>query len=199
MENRSHALPPDRSAVVLLILDMISDFRFPDGAEVARAARRIAPRIRKLRERATAAGIATIYVNDNPGRWRSDLTELMQHCTGSKARGRDIVELLAPRAADYFVLKPRHSAFYATPLEVLLNHLSARCLIVTGVSSHQCVLFTANDAHVRNYEIIVPSDCIGSPGAGQTRFALKYFDSVLGARVARAAALRLPALAKRKR
>ncbi len=196
MENRSHALPPDRSAAVLLILDMISDFRFPDGAAVARAARRIAPSIRKLRERATAAGIATIYVNDNLGRWRSDSTELMKRCTGSRARGRDIVEQLAPRATDYFILKPRHSAFYATPLEVLLNHLGARCLIVTGVSSHQCVLFTANDAHVRNYEIVVPSDCIGSPDNGQTRFALKYFDSVLGARVARAGRLRLSALTR---
>jgi nicotinamidase-related amidase len=193
MENRSHALPPDRSKAVLLILDMISDFRFPDGADVARAARRIAPRIRRLRDRAERAGIATVYVNDNAGRWRSDLTELMKRCTSSRARGRDIVEMLAPRAKDYFVLKPRHSAFYATPLEVLLSHLGARRLIVTGVSSHQCVLFTANDAHVRNYELIVPEDCIGSPVAGQTRFALKYFADVLGATVVASAKLRLSA------
>jgi isochorismate hydrolase len=184
-------MTPDRSGTVLLILDMISDFRFPDGLEVARAARRIAPHIRQLRERVTEARLATVYVNDNLGRWRSDVRGLVERCKGSGSRGREVVEMLAPRPRDYFVFKPRHSAFYATPVEVLLRHLRAQRLIITGVSSHQCVLFTANDAHVREFELVVPSDCIGSPERGETRFALEYFESVLGAKVAPAARLRL--------
>jgi nicotinamidase-related amidase len=189
-----HGMPADHSTVALIVLDMISDFRFPDGPKVERAARRIVPRIAALKERAREAGIATLYVNDNPGRWRSDRAELLKRCLAPDAAGADIVKRLLPAPSDYFILKPRHSAFYATPLEVLLSHLGTKRLILTGVSSHQCVLFTATDAHVRNFELIIPSDCVAGPTPGDTRFALKYFTSVLGARVANSRALRLGAL-----
>jgi nicotinamidase-related amidase len=189
-----HGLIPDHSVAVLLVLDMISDFRFPDGPRVQRAARRIAPRIAKLKRRAREAGIACIYVNDDPGRWRSDSAGLIRRCLEPRAAGSDIVRLLRPEESDYFILKPRHSAFYASPLEVLLMHLGARRLILTGVSSHQCVLFTANDAHVRNFEIIVPRDCVAGPATRDTQFALRYFGSVLGARISSSDALRLKTL-----
>jgi nicotinamidase-related amidase len=187
-------LSPDRSRAVLLVLDMISDFRFPDGPAVRRAARRIAPRIAALKRRAQKAGIACIYANDNPGRWRSDSAELIRQCLDPQAPGRDVVRLIRPEQRDYLILKPRHSAFYGSPLEVLLMHLGARRLILTGVSSHQCVLFTANDAHIRNFDIIVPRDCIAGPTPRDTRFALRYFASVLKARVTSSGLIRLQAL-----
>jgi len=196
MKNPYHGLPPDRSASVLIILDMISDYRFPDGAQVLRAARRIAPRIRALRERMRAAHLATLYVNDNLGRWRSDMRQLIEHCAAPTAKGADVTDMLAPHPLDYFILKPRHSAFYATPLEALLDHLRARRLILTGVSSHQCVMFTANDAHVRNFELLIPRDCIAAPTTADTRFALKYFSSVLDANTTASSSLRLTALLK---
>lgn len=191
MRTQFQGLTPERSRTVLLVLDMISDFSFPGGPEVQRAARRIAPRIAKLKRRAKRAGIACIYANDNPGRWRSDSAELIRQCLEPRAAGREVVRLLRPEERDYFILKPRHSAFYASPLEVLLIHLGARRLILTGVSSHQCVLFTANDAHIRNFEIIVPRDCIAGPTRRDTQFALRYFASVLRARVTSSALLRL--------
>ena len=194
MSTQMHGFLPDRANAVLLVLDMISDFQFPDGLQVRRAARRIALQISGLKKRAKAAGIACVYVNDNPGRWRSDSHALIAHCAARRARGADIVERLRPEDSDYFILKPRHSAFYATPLEVLLTHLGARRLILTGVSSHQCVLFTANDAHVRNFEIIVPSDCVAGPTPADTRFSLHYFRDVLGARVTHSSKLRPVAL-----
>jgi nicotinamidase-related amidase len=122
MRNQLPGLLRERSPAVLLILDMISDFDFPDGAAVARAARRIAPAIARLKARAAAR------------------------------------------------------------------------LILTGVSSQQCVLFTATDAHVRNYEVAVPSDCIAGPSPRDTRFALRYFAEVVGAKVAPAGRLALPRL-----
>jgi nicotinamidase-related amidase len=191
MKKQQHGLLPDHSPTVLLILDMMSDFRFPEGAQVLRAARRIAPSIAHLREKARAAGVATCYVNDNPGRWRSNLSALLDHVTSEKARGREVCSQIAPAATDYVVLKPRHSAFYATPLEALLQHLGTTRLILTGVSSHQCVLFTANDAHVRNYELLVPADCVGAASSGDTRFALRYFKSVLDADTRPSRSLRL--------
>lgn len=191
MPGTQHGLAPDRSSTVVLILDMISDYRFPQAGPVLRAAKTIAPRIARLKARAHAAGLAVCYVNDNPGRWRSDLTALLADTLSPRARGADVVELLKPGPKDYFVLKPRHSAFYATPLDALLSHWHARRLILTGVSSHQCVLFTANDAHVRNFEIVVPRDCIGAPSAADTRFAVKYFKTVLKADTALSSRLRL--------
>jgi nicotinamidase-related amidase len=186
-----HGLDPDRSSTALLILDMISDFRFPEGAQAARAALRIAPEVARLRKRVHDAGYAVIYVNDNPGRWRSDGAALIRNALSKRSLGAEVASMLKPGEDDYFILKPRHSAFYATPLELLLEHMGARRLILAGVSSHQCVLFTATDAHVRNFELVVPTDCVASPSAAQTRFALKYFHEALRARVGPLSSLRL--------
>jgi len=198
MRKQEHGLTPDRSSAALLILDVLSDFRFPDGAAVMRAARRIVHPLARLRERAHRAGMAVIYVNDNPGRWRSDLPSLLERCTGPRARGPKVIAQIAPSPTDYVILKPRHSAFYATPLEVLLTHLGTRRLILTGLSSHQCVLFTANDAHVRNFELSVPRDCIGAPAVADTRFALRYFESVLGADTRASTRLRMSVLQQKR-
>lgn len=180
-----------RSPTVLLILDMISDFDFPQGGEVLRAAQRIAPRIAALKRRAVLAGIPAVYVNDNLGRWRSDTTALVARCVDEAARGCEVVQQIAPTADDFVLLKPKHSGFYATPLAALLEAAQARRLILTGLSAHQCILFTANDAYVREFELCVPADCVGAPERGQTRFALKYFSSVLGADIRPSSRLRL--------
>lgn len=194
-----HGLAPDRSATVLLILDMISDFRFPEGAQAARAALRIAPCIAKLKQRVRNAGYAVLYVNDNPGKWRSDGPALVRSALSGRGPGAEVAAMLKPGDDDYFILKPRHSAFYATPLELLLEHLGTRRLILAGVSSHQCVLFTATDAHVRDFELVVPSDCVASPSSAQTRFALKYFRDALNAKVGPLSSLRLSATSRRER
>jgi len=180
--NRS-GLPNERSSTVLLILDMVSRFDFPDGEATARAARRIAPHIARLKERIRAAHFQVIYVNDNPGRWRSDAPALLREAAAPDSRGAAVLEALRPAKEDYFILKPRHSAFFATPLATILEALDTRRVILTGVSSHQCVLFTANDAHVRQFELVVPSDCIGAPSATDTRLAISYFRRALGAAV----------------
>jgi nicotinamidase-related amidase len=180
---KSSGLPSGSSTTVLLILDMISRFEFPDGAATARAATRIAPRIARLKARVRGQGFAVLYVNDNPGRWRSDGPALIADAAADDSRGRAVMQVLQPSAEDYLILKPRHSAFFATPLEVLLENMNAKRLILTGVSSHQCVLFTANAAHVRNYELIIPSDCVGAPTVSQNRLALAYFKRALNARV----------------
>jgi len=181
----------DKSARVLVILDMISDFNFPDGAAVLQAARRIAPRIAALKARALCAHVPIIYVNDNLGRWRSDIQSILAHCQDPSARGRDVVRQIAPGASDFVLLKPKHSGFYATPLAALLEECGARELILTGISAHQCVLFTANDAHLRELKLIVPSDCVASAKREQSRFALRYFKSVLGAQTSQGSRLRL--------
>jgi nicotinamidase-related amidase len=180
-----------RARTILLILDMISDFDYPDGEAVLKAARRIAPRIAALKVRAAKARIPTIYVNDNLGRWRSDLSWIVSHCSGQEALGCDVVRQIAPAERDFVLLKPKHSGFYATPLSALLETARAKRLIITGVSAHQCILFTANDAHLREFELAIPADCVGAPDQRQSRFALRYFSSVLNADVRPSARLPL--------
>ena len=176
-----HGAAPDEARDALLILDMISSFEFEDGARMFKRALPVANRIARLRDRATAAHVPVIYVNDNEGRWRSDFRGQFEASVRNGSRGAPIAILLRPRAHDYFILKPKHSGFYATPLGTLLEHLGARRLILTGISSHQCVLFTANDAYVRDFKLVVPPDCIAAEDTTMEKLARQYFRSVLGA------------------
>ena len=119
-------------------------------------------KILRLKERAKKAGIPVVHVNDNFGRWQSDFRRQVQHCMRGNSRGHEIVKLLRPEEDDYFVLKPKHSGFFSTTLETLLRYLGSETLIVTGIAGNFCVLFTANDAYMRDYDLIIPSDCTAS-------------------------------------
>jgi nicotinamidase-related amidase len=186
-----HGSAPDDAAVALLVIDMINGFDFPGGARLLRHTRPIAPRIRALAARARRAGIPVVYVNDNFGRWRSDFRAVIAHCLGPRMPGRAVVRALRPHREDYFVLKPRHSGFYSTTLSLLLEHLSARTLILTGVTTDMCVLFTAQDAHVRGYRLVVPADCTASLAAQDTRRALALMRNAMRAVTTRSGLLNL--------
>jgi len=136
-----HGNAPDKSNVALLLIDMISDFEFEDGEKLYKHALPMARRLADLKKKAKKAGVPVIYVNDNFGKWQSNFKFLLDHALDQKVRGSKIAELLKPEESDYFVLKPKHSGFYSTTLEVLLEHLKSKILIITGV--------TANDAYVR--------------------------------------------------
>lgn len=179
-----------KAGTALLILDMISDYCYPDGERIVRSARKAAPNIARLRERAHAARIPVIYVNDTAGKWESDQKAFIDRCMQPESRGREIVQLLAPAPEDYFMFKPRHSAFFGTPLHTLLQRLKIGRLIATGTTSHQCVLFTAMDAHVREFEMIIPSDCLGAGAAADTKHALYIFSHALMAKVTTSRQLR---------
>lgn len=164
---------PDSSPVALLLIDVITDFDFPRGEELYNCASPIASRVAKLKERAGAAGVPVIYVNDNFGRWRSNMHQLIETSVAEGSRGRSFVKQLAPGTHDYFVLKPKHSGFYQTPLEILLKHLGAERLILTGLSTNSCVLFTANDAYMRDLQLVVPPDCVAACSAKEHESALE--------------------------
>lgn len=165
------------SDTALLIVDMISDWQFPDAERLLPGARTIAPRIAALKGRCRAAGVPVIYANDNRGRWRSDFRRVVQ---GSlDARGADITRVLMPDDDDYFLLKPKHSAFFCTPLELLLEDLKVRRLLLTGVASDQCIAITADDARMRNYDVVAPADCIATQGEERQARALAHFEEAL--------------------
>ena len=187
---RSH----EESSVALLLIDVMNGFDFEGSEGLVEGARRAAPRILALRERAHADGVPVIYVNDNFGQWRSDFRATVAACSDSRMPGHAVTRLLTPTERDYFVLKPRHSAFYCTALEVLLARVKARTLVITGFATNICVLFTANDAHMRGYEVVVPADCTASNTEALTRYALEQMRAVSGACTDDSLALDLGAL-----
>lgn len=174
-----HGSAPDKSETALLIVDVINDLDFPEANQLLSYARAMARRLAKLKARAKKAGIPVIYVNDNFGRWRSDFRRQVEHCRKGKAR--EIVDLLRPAEDDYFVLKPKHSGFFSSALETLLRYLGAKALIITGIAGNYCVLFTANDAYMRDYELTIPSDCTVSNSAKENREALNLMRKYLKA------------------
>lgn len=174
-----HGSAPDKCETALLIVDVINDFNFPEANQLMRYAPAMARKVAKLKERAKRAGVPILYVNDNFGRWRSDLQSLVEHCREGKAR--EIVDLLRPDKDDYFVLKPKHSGFFSSTLETLLRYLGVKKLIITGIAGNYCVLFTANDAYMRDYQLAVPSDCTASNTAAENRQALKLMKNYLKA------------------
>ena len=172
---------PDQSSVALLLIDVINEFAFPEAPELLRRARPMAHALRRLKRRAKASGVPVIYVNDNFGRWRFDFDAVVERCVRDESPGHAIARLLVPEPDDYFVLKPKHSGFYASSLGVLLDYLGAKRLILTGLTTSQCVLFTAADAHMRDFELLVPRDCVAAPDAGQHRHALAFMESFFSA------------------
>ncbi|MDX2081709.1 MAG: isochorismatase family cysteine hydrolase [Terrimicrobiaceae bacterium] len=172
--------PPGGKSVLILI-DVINDLDFPQGRALLRHAMPAARRIVTLKKRARAAGIPVVYVNDNFGRWRSDFRHQVEYCLRESCLGRHIAAMLAPEESDYFVLKPKHSAFFQTSLDILLEHLGAQRLILTGFAGNICVLYTANDAYMRDYQIVVPRDAIASESAGLNTQALTQMKRYLRA------------------
>jgi nicotinamidase-related amidase len=189
-----HGNVPDTSPVALLIVDMINDLEFPGGDTLAEQIMPVAHAIKNLRDLANARGIPTIYVNDNFGRWKSDQTAVIERCLDHEVRGRPSVQLIAPEPDDYFVLKPKHSGFYSTTLDTLLSYLKATTLIITGIAGNSCVLFTANDAFMRDYQLLVPSDCVASIDPADNAYALRQMRDVLHADIAPSSDLDLEAI-----
>src|SRR5262249_20684930 len=96
-------------------------------------------------------------------------------------RGRPIAELLRPEEEDYFVLKPKHSGFFSTTLDTLLDYLQTKVVILTGIAANICVLFTANDAYMRDLHLVVPADCVVSNTEEENAHALDQMHLILKA------------------
>jgi nicotinamidase-related amidase len=179
-----HGNVPESADAALLLIDVINDMEFPGGEQLVPHAVAAAGQIAALKRRCKEAGIPTLYVNDNFGRWQSDFNKIVAHVIDDETRGRPIAEQLRPdEEEDYFVLKPKHSGFFSTTLDTLLDYLGAKTLILTGFTADNCVLFTANDAYMRDFHLLVPSDCVASLDPAENAHALAHMQRVLKADV----------------
>jgi nicotinamidase-related amidase len=176
-----HGNVPDKSSVALLLIDVINDLEFEGGEELLRHALPMSKSLAELKQRAKDAGVPVVYVNDNFGKWQSDFKRILEHCLNEDVRGRSFVEALKPDEDDYFVLKPKHSGFFSTTLDILLNYLGAHTLVLTGLTGDICVLFTAHDAYMRDFNLVVPSDCIASQDTRDNEYTLRKLAGLMDA------------------
>ncbi|MFL6337008.1 MAG: cysteine hydrolase family protein [Pyrinomonadaceae bacterium] len=176
-----HGNVPDKSNVALLLIDVINDLEFESGEQLLRHARPMAERLAVLKRRAKEAGVPVIYVNDNFGKWQSDFKKILEHVLKEDVRGRPLAETLRPEEDDYFVLKPKHSGFFSTTLDILLDYLQAKTLVLTGLTGDICVLFTAHDAYMRDFNLVIPADCIASNDPRENEYTLKKMESLMDA------------------
>ena len=178
--------------MALLVIDMISTWDFEGAEKIVAAAGAIAPHIGALKRRCVRAGVPVVYVNDNRGRWRSEFSELVRISIEESRTGAAIAKHLQPGDGDYSVLKPKHSAFYATPLDLLLRHLRVNRLLITGVASDQCIVMSAAEARMRDYDVVVPRDCIADQTPARTARALRHLADAHGIETTPSARVRLP-------
>ncbi len=183
----------------LLLIDVINDMAFEGSSALIAQAEVMSRRLADLKRRATRAGVPVIYINDNFGQWRSDFRRTVAHCTAKTSPGHVVSRRLKPTARDYFVLKPKHSGFFDTTLDTLLEELRIRRLILAGVAGNICVLFTANDAHMREYKLFAPEDCIVSNTPEENAFALRQIRTVLNGKVTPSARLTFRSVGKRRK
>lgn len=189
-------MPPTRShfpksATALLVVDAINPFDFPGGQRLAREAFKTARVIARLAVRARKAGVPVVFVNDNLGRWRSDARALIEYCLQLGGPGARVVDTLRPAAIDFVVLKSTLSGFHQTPLEAMLRQGNVKTTVVTGFVTGNCVLFTAAEAYMRNFKLIVPRDCVVDQSGEEQQGALKKMRGVLKASTPLASAVRL--------
>lgn len=171
------------SPTVLLLVDFINPLDFDGADALAPSALAAARATDRLRREAARSGVQTLYANDNYGLWRSDFKAVLARCRARRGAAAEIAERLLPRRGDLTILKPRHSAFYATPLDLLLRQLRCKRLVIAGIAADNCVLFSAMDAYLRGYALWVPQDCVAAEGDDAKAGALAHMRRVLKASV----------------
>lgn len=165
----------------LLIIDMINDFRFSHGSTLSAKTTVIAENIKLLKQQCRKESIPIIYINDHYNLWKADLETIITYC--SNEYSKPIIEKVKPTKDDYFLIKPKHSAFYETALHTLLTQLKVKNIILTGIAGNICVLFTANDAYMREYTILVPENSVASVAEEDNQYALRMMENVLDAKI----------------
>ena len=164
---------------VLVLIDFINPLDFPGADKLAEPAVRAARATLRLRDRLGQGKVAVVYANDNYGVWQSDFHSLVSQCIGRRDASGQIARMLSPRPTDLTLLKPRHSAFFGSPLELLVDEMGAKELILCGLAADMCVQMTAADAFLRNYQVFVPADCTAAETPKAKAAALKYMKDIL--------------------
>jgi nicotinamidase-related amidase len=170
----------------LLIVDVFQDFEHEDGDSLLRSFRARQPALVRALGDARASGVPVVYANDSHGVWDGDAPRLVR--TAAEGRGGSLLQALAPREGDRFVVKPRYSAFDHTPLEIILRHLDIERILLAGAATEMCVIQTAIDAKEEGFKVTILADACATADESIEQLAFEYAEKVVGAFVERAGA-----------
>ena len=169
------------SRSALVVVDMITAYDHEDAEVLVRSARETVPRVAELVRRADAEDTPVVYVNDNFGSWRSNRDDLVAEAL--RGNHPELVEPIAPGPESLFVVKARHSIFYQTPLEYLLQQEGIDRLVLAGQVTEQCVLYSALDAHIRHLRVCIPGDAVAHIDPDLADAALRMMARNMGAEI----------------
>lgn len=167
-----------KSTTALIIIDMLNDFVLKDSPLEVPKARQIIRNIKKRIARAAREHIPVIYVCDKHRKDDPEFKVWPKHAVNGSP-GAEIISELKPRSRDYIIDKTTYSAFYRTKLEKLLKKLGTKKIIIAGLVTEICVLYTAVEACMRGYEVEVPEDCVAGLSDADHRFALRQINRYL--------------------
>jgi nicotinamidase-related amidase len=167
----------------LLLVDVINDFRHEDGDALLASFRHRHPWLVRAIAEAREREIPILYANDNDGVWDGDSRRLVRGAI--EGRGGELVEQIAPREGDRFVVKPRYSAFDSTPLDLILESLRIERIQLAGTATEMCVAQTAIDARELGYKVTVLAEACACVDRRLEAVALEYLEAVTGTIVAR--------------
>ena len=159
------------SRAALIVVDMLNRYEHGDAEPLKESVRATLPQLADLIGRARSAGAAVVYVNDNHGDWTAGRRALSQWALD----GADpsLVEPIVPDGDTPFLVKARHSVFYATQLEYMLRQDGVDHLVLAGQVTEQCILYSALDAYIRHFRVTVPRDAVAHIHADLADAALK--------------------------
>jgi nicotinamidase-related amidase len=167
----------------LLLVDVVKDFEHEDGERLLASFRDRHPALLAALREARATGLMVVYANDSDEPWDSDAPGLVRRALGG--RGGDLVAAVAPLPGETVVLKPRYSAFDATPLASLLEEAGVGRLLLAGTATEMCVFQTAADALRLGLEVEIRADACATVDERHESLALAYLEEVLGVTVSR--------------
>jgi nicotinamidase-related amidase len=165
----------------LIVVDMVQTYDFDDAERLVNNVERIVDPLRDLIQRAKRDADRVIYVNDNFGDWHSERQRLVE--TALATEHAKLVEAIKPDDDATFIVKARHSIFYGTPLDYMLDMEGIEQIVLTGQVTEQCILYSALDAHVRSRPTVVPRDCVAHIDDDLAKAALKMMERNMDAEV----------------
>jgi nicotinamidase-related amidase len=175
----------------LVVVDMLNPYEHCDADKLTESVETVVEPIARLIARAGDEGTEVIYVNDNYGDWDSSARRLTE--SALEGRRPDLVEPIAPAEGTPFVIKPRHTIFYETPLAYLLWKMEIDRLVLVGQVTEQCILYSALDAYVRHLQVAVPPDAVAHIYPALAESALEMMRINMDAEIARSGELALSA------
>jgi nicotinamidase-related amidase len=184
-EPRDAALSSTAVKDALLLVDVIQDFRHDGGDKLLASFRERQPALVAAIEKARSVEIPIVYANDNHGVWDGDASSLVRRAV-EQGRAPELVQPVAPREGDRFVVKPRYSAFDHTPLELVLRELGIERVLLAGTATEMCVVQTAIDAKEEGFKVTILADACATNDERMERLALEYAERIVGAFVERA-------------